>query len=113
MVDPMFLDERLDGGELRAYTVAASSSLANAMTRGADRLRASAMTWCRAGRARLPICARVERQIAALEELARSTASACEQQAAGLDRGSRWVGLCEAPRATASGRRVMVIGASQ
>jgi hypothetical protein len=116
MVDGSFLDDRVDGGELREYRVAVHSSLAAALERGADRLRRTARAWCPpGGRERLPACAQVEREIAALEALARDTSSACMHHAAGLRDSSRWGRLCEPsrPNHRPTGRRVMVIGASQ
>lgn len=114
MVDGSFLDDRVDGGELREYRVAAHSSLAAALDRGAERLRRTARAWCGPARDRLPACAQVEREIAALEALARATSSACMHHAASLGDSSRWGRLCEpsAPGRSLTGRRVMVIGAS-
>ncbi|HUH02497.1 MAG TPA: hypothetical protein VML75_10900 [Kofleriaceae bacterium] len=111
MIDGAFLDDRVDGGELREYRVAAHSSLAAALEQGARRLRRTARAWCRPARDQLPACAQVEREIAVLEALARDTSSECLSHAAGLGDSSRWSRLCE-PSPAPIGRRVMVIGAS-
>lgn len=111
MIDAQFLDGRIDGGELGEYRVAAHSSLTAALEHGAARLRRTARAWCRPARGELPACRQVEREIAALEALARVTASTCARHAAALGDASRWARLCEPPP-PAAGRRVMVIGAS-